>query len=272
VDPERFIIVSRGGTALWYQGLSGRYLDIFEFIDPRRFATSSEKRWYSEQRQKQFVPRGDDENLIAWARKQAGAREGQVLHPSLMYRLFAPVFQGLRPLETMLKRVRYEALSKPPLPATLMALPKKYVAVRFYFRPSFPDTTQNRAFVKKLVGRIAKHTPVVLLNTGLKIDDHPDCPVDGVVSLEGHVCAVNNLDTQSRVIANALGFVGTYGGLSYLAPFLGVPSVAFHSDNRSLKPVHLEAVRAACAVIGGHFVELHLDDVGLLEQIGLIGS
>ena len=28
MDPERLTVVSRGGTALWYDGLNGRYLDV----------------------------------------------------------------------------------------------------------------------------------------------------------------------------------------------------------------------------------------------------
>ena len=65
-------------------------------------------------------------------------------------------------------------------------------------------------------------------------------------------------------------FVGTYGGLSYLAPFFGVPSIAFHSDDRDLKSAHLEAIRAACAAIGGRFIELHVDDADLLGAPGIV--
>ena len=271
VDPRRLVIVSRGGTALWYQGLSGRYLDIFERTDPERFAAASQTRWQSELRQKQFVPLADDEDIIVWARKEIGAADCEVLHPSLMYRLFAPVFQGQLPLESLLKRVRYERLAKPELPSDLAsALPQDYVALRFYFRPSFPDTSRNRDFVRELVGCIAKTTPVVLLNTGLDVDDHTDCPADGALSLERYVTPANNLDVQSRVIANARAFIGTYGGLSYLAPFFGVPSIGFHSDDSDLKSAHLEAIRAACRVLDGRFVELHVDDVELLDQVGIL--
>ena len=272
VDPKRLVVVSRGGTALWYAGLCGRYLDIFEWTDPERFAATSQARWQSELRQKQFVPRAEDEDIIVWARKEIGAADCEVLHPSLMYRLFAPVFQGQLPLDSLLKRVRYERLAKPELPDDLAsALPQDYVALRFYFRPSFPDTPRNRDFVRELVGRIAKTTPVVLLNTGLGVDDHADCPADGALSLERYVTPANNLDVQSRVIANARAFIGTYGGLSYLAPFFGVASIGFHSDATDLKPAHLEAIRAACRALDGRFVELHVDDVDLLDQVGIAG-
>lgn len=270
VEPERLVVVSRGGTALWYEGLSGHYLDVFDFTTPESFAARSAARWESEQRQKQFVPRGEDEEIIAWARQRCGAANAEMLHPSLMYRLFGPVFQGQIPLDAMLKRARYERFTEPDLPRELASrLPQDYAAIRFYFRPSFPDTPRNRDFVRDLVGRIAKSIPVVLLNTGIDVDDHADCPANGTLSLKGFVTPSNNLDVQSRVIANARAFIGTYGGLSYLAPHFGVPSIAFHSDDRDLKPAHLETIRAACRVINGHFVELHVDDVALLDRVGL---
>ncbi len=190
MDPERLTVVSRGGTALWYEGLSGRYLDVFDFTSPERFAARSAARWESEQRQKQFVLRDEDEEIIAWARQRCGAADAEVLHPSLMYRLFGPVFQGQLPIDAMLKRVRYERFAKPDLPRELASkLPQDYVAVRFYFRPSFPDTPSNREFVRDLVGRIAKTMPVVLLNTGIEVDDHADCPANGALSLETFVTA-----------------------------------------------------------------------------------
>ena len=215
------------------------------------------------------MPLAQDEDLIARARKEMGVSECEVLHPSLMYRLFAPAFQGYLPFDELLKRVRYERLLKPALPADLVStLPKDYIAVRFYFRPSLPDTEANRSFVTHLIKKIGQTMPVVLLNTGLKLDDHADCPGDGTLSLEDHVTSINNLDVQTRVIANARAFIGTYGGLICLAPFFGVPSVAFHSDSRDLKSAHLQAIRAACAAVGGRFIQLHVDDLGVLRLIG----
>ena len=49
-----------------------------------------------------------------------------------------------------------------------------------------------------------------------------------------------NLDLQTRIIANARAFVGTYGGLAYVAPFYGVPSVGFYSQESDLMSAHLD--------------------------------
>jgi ADP-heptose:LPS heptosyltransferase len=53
-----------------------------------------------------------------------------------------------------------------------------------------------------------------------------------------------NLGVQTRVIAGARQFVGTCGGLAWLAPFLGVPTVAIYENDRYLTP-HLYAARYA---------------------------
>jgi hypothetical protein len=115
--------------------------------------------------------------------------------------------------------------------------------VRFYFRPSFPDTPENRRFAADTVRTISREVPVVLLNTGLSLDDHEDLDVSagkGVYRVDHLMTPQHNLELQTRVIANARAFVGTYGGLAYVAPFYGVPSVGFYSQESDLMSAHLD--------------------------------
>jgi hypothetical protein len=59
------------------------------------------------------------------------------------------------------------------------------------------------------------------------------------------------------VIRNATAFVGTYGGFSYLAPLLGVDTVAFYSHPTGFRFDHLEvAKRVFTGLRCGAFVEL----------------
>jgi hypothetical protein len=269
LDPERVVVVSRGGAGAWYQGLAGRYLDVFDCLPPDRYAAINQARWERELNQKQTVRHGLDEEIIAWARKREGLAGCGILHPALMYQLFWPIFQSRLPVEELSAHVRYERLPRLALPADLArALPQDYVAMRFYFRPSFPDTEANRRFVGRVAKQVAHRMPVVLLNTGLNVDDHVDCPANALMTLERFVNPTNNLDIQSRVIANARGLIGTYGGLSYLAPFYGVPSIGFYSDERDLKPAHRSAADTACRALGSRLIDLHIDDLELLDLIG----
>ena len=52
------------------------------------------------------------------------------------------------------------------------------------------------------------------------------------------------------MIGRARAFVGTYGGYSYLAPFCGVPSLAFHSA-RTFKAHHLHLAQRVFERLGG---------------------
>ena len=75
----------------------------------------------------------------------------------------------------------------------------------------------------------------------------------------------NNLEVQTKVISRARAFVGTYGGLSYLAPLYGVTSLAFYSHREKFSPQHLELARR---VFGGFkrgsYVVLDTSDIDVL--------
>ena len=82
----------------------------------------------------------------------------------------------------------------------------------------------------------------MLLNTGLKFDDHEDLNVPGmgIHHVDRLMTAERNLEMQTEIVSNARAFVGTYGGLAYLATFYGVPSFAFYSTQAELLPAHMD--------------------------------
>jgi hypothetical protein len=267
-DPERLVVVSRGGVALWYRGLCNHYLDIFDGWDAEQVASMQQMRWARDMRQKQAARDANDETVLEWVGKKTGLHDCEVLHPSLMYRLFWPELHERLPVENMLARLRFKRFAKPALPELLQdVLPQDYVAMRFYFRPSFPDCPANRNFVAEMVKRVSRTMPVVLLKTGFTVDDHIDCPVEGVVRLEQLMTPSDNLEVQSVAVAHARAFIGSYGGLSYLAPFFGLPSIGFYSDETDLKPVHRSVAHAACQTLGGRLIDLHTSDVRVLDSI-----
>jgi len=77
----------------------------------------------------------------------------------------------------------------------------------------------------------------------------------------------NNLDVQTRVIAHSRCFIGTYGGLSYLAPFLGKPSVAFHDGRKQLLDAHVNTAATIFRGLGAPFALLTPKDADLLNEI-----
>jgi hypothetical protein len=109
----------------------------------------------------------------------------------------------------------------------------------------------------------------VLLDTGHRFDDHADMPRVNrarLHTIEHLMTPETNLDVQTRVIAGAQAFVGTYGGFSYLAPFIGVDTLAFYSHVNGFRFDHLEvAKRVFSALKLGAFVELDLRAIDLLK-------
>jgi hypothetical protein len=89
--------------------------------------------------------------------------------------------------------------------------------------------------------------PVVLLDTAWSVDEHRDFTFDGipgVTTLRPALDPRSNLGLQTEVIAGAALFLGTCGGLAWLAPLMGVDTIAVYEDDRHLN-AHLYAARLA---------------------------
>jgi hypothetical protein len=170
----------------------------------------------------------------------------------------------------------YERFEKPERGVLEGVLPERYVAVRFYFNFSFPDDEQNRAFVAATLRSLLAQTDVVLLNTGIAVDDHVDfggMEAGRIYRLDQLMTPQNNLYLQTVAIAHASGFVGTYGGLSYLPPFLGVPSACYYAHPERFSVAHLERAQRIFQGDGwGDFVALNARGNALVDLLAAATS
>lgn len=237
VDRERVIAVSRGGASSWYGDVAGAYVDIFDHFDPDTFARRNADRRNSGEAggQKQTQQGALDSEVIQLVARTVGADDAAICHPHLMYRLFYQFWSGNRPLDLATSHTRHYLLSMPP--PTGVPLPERYVAAKFYTGPALPDTVDHRGLLRELISIVAERVPVVVLDTGMTTDDHQDYLFDGlpnVLSVRNHLTPGTNLGIQSAVIAGAQGFIGTCGSLAWLAPMLGVDTVAVYADERFL--------------------------------------
>lgn len=237
VDRERVIAVSRGGVSSWYADVAGAYVDIFDQFDPDTFSRRNAERRASGESggQKQTTHGALDEEVLRWVRRRVGADDAAVCHPRLMYPLFYQFWSGNRPLDLVISHTRHRLLSL-QRPADL-PLPERYVAAKFYTGAALPDTPEHRRTLRDLVSLVAHRVPVVVLDTGLGTDEHEDylfSDVPNVFSVRRHLTPGTNLGVQSAVIGGAQGFIGTCGSLAWLAPMLGVDTVAVYADDRFL--------------------------------------
>ena len=250
VDPARVVAVSRGGVSSWYEGIAGRYIEMFDEIEPAEYARRNAARGET----KQLEPGGLDRDVLAAVTRRLGTDAVDVLHPSLMYRLFGLFWSGHRAMGFMDARTRYARI-RPPQVIDPAALPREYVAVKFYEARSLPATPDIRLAVSALVAAIAAHTPVVLLDTGLVLDEHADYDLRGarVTSARALMTPRTNLAVQTQIIAGAQAFVGTCGSLAWLAPMLGVDTSAMLVDTKWLHAHLPVAMRAYHRLGAGRF-------------------
>jgi hypothetical protein len=266
LEPDRIVAVSRGGVGSWYDGVAARYLDIWDDIDPADFARRNAERGVTKQYEVSPLEREVLNNVAL----RLGTNDFDVIHPGLMYRLFTLYWSGQRAMgfvDTHTRFVRQEA--EPIIDPAL--LPPEYVAVKFYAARSLPDTPEIRSTLRSMVAALAERTPVVLLDTGLVLeDDHADYTFAAgaqVISARPWMTPRNNLGVQTQIVAGAKAFVGTCGSLAWLAPRLGVDTSAVYVDPKWLHAHLAVAMRAYHKLEAGRFAaaDLRALEPGLLQ-------
>lgn len=268
IEPERLVVVSRGGTGGWYADVAHRYVELLDLFDPDDFARRNAERQASGD-QKQLAATAFDEEILRRVEARHGVRPGALLHPSLMFRLLRRFWLGNATLEYALQHLRFTPIGAVP-GVPVPALPDRFTAVKFYTGTAIQDTPEHRRLLRVLIERLACRGPVVMLGTGLRLDEHEDFLFGGipnVTGLGGGISPQVNLAVQTEVIRRASLFVGTAGSLAWLAPMLGVDTVALHADDRFLGP-HLYAARYAYASMrSGRFMSLDLNGAAHLELV-----
>jgi hypothetical protein len=258
VAPERLLIVSRGGTASWYRPFASGYRDIFDYLTPEEFRRRHDERVAANGEQKQTQVLAFERQLLRELTKDVHSRS--MLHPSTMYGLFNPFWWGHVDEEWVHRFAKYERLNADDVSATFPGLggvegrrpDTPYTAVKFYFNDCFPDSRENRAFVRRTLQTLTERSPVVSLATNLQLDDHASDEAEslGVRTLPHDLHPRENLALQTAIVAGASAFVGTYGGFSYLAPFLNVRSTAYFSNPNGYSARHLSMARSSLESIG----------------------
>jgi hypothetical protein len=242
---------TRGGTASWYEPFAGGYVDVFDRFTPQDFREQHDARLRETGEQKQTRTTSFECRLVEQAAHDLHFERWSLLHPSRMYDVLNPYWWGHLSDDWIHRHAQYRRLPMPDA-ADVPDLPESYVAVKFYFNECFPPTEQNRTFVHDVLDALSAEGPVVALSTGLRIDDHGGCQSThpDVQHLPEGISPARNLHVQSRVVARARAFVGTYGGFSYLAPFYAVPSVGYFSNPGGFSSKHLVMARSAFESIG----------------------
>jgi len=272
----RLLVISRGGARQWYEhlGLAG-YADLYDLYAPDELRARLDEAAEAETGglRKQMAATAFDRVLLGRVAAEHGLEGAPVLHPSLMYRAYWQLVLKQHGIDKLARLFTHRRMVAPDLGPLAGVLPERYTAVRFYFRASFDASDEHVAFARRSVERLAERGPVVLLNPAIAFDDHVDFDTAGdrVVRLDEHMTPTNNLALQTIAVSRAEAYVGTYGGLSYVAPFYGVPSLSFHSTADQMIRRHLDLAGAIFSAPElGDYVVLPRDAMGLINLVAAL--
>ena len=276
IPPERFLVVSRGGVASWYRPFAATYIELFDLLGPAELTALNDARRQASEGggRKQTTVSEQDTLLLSRIRRERGLVEGPTLHPSLMFRLFRHVWYGTLPFDFFWDRTRYVSLrglatdtaANRVLPSNL---PDSFSVVKFYSGAALPLADWTRLRLREMVAREAAVRPVIVLDTGVAVDEHEDyafADLPNVISAAPWMTPSTNLAVQSALVGRAHAFLSTCGGLAWQAPFQGTPTVAAYVDDKLLAP-HLYVARQALRrVEAGPFLPL---DLRADQQVGV---
>jgi hypothetical protein len=279
LDLDRLIVVSRGGVNEWYGELARRYVDLFDYFTPQEFIAFNAERQKASGMQKQKGIADVELDLVRRIEKDLGVGSCTLLHPRLMYSgLLRYHWSQRSSMDHLLLHARYEPMPVPEPSDIEARLPSDYYAVRFYARESFEDSEGNRQFVRQIIEGMLERRDVVLLDSPFAVDDHTNvewmraagngsCYSNRLMRADDWMVPRNNLDVQSRIIARSHCFVGTYGGLSYLAPFYGKPTIAFHQSKTDVMDAHVNTAMTIFRGLGASFVLLTPSEAHLVADV-----
>ncbi len=270
LDPSQLIVISRGGAAAWYRDITSNYEDVLSFYTPDEFRVRNEGRILEQRgRLKHVEVSTFDREIIAKVTEKRGLSGVRLLHPSAMYRLFEHFWFQRAPITLIEAFTSFAPLPVGDLGELRGKLPERFVVAKFYGNTAMPDIPENHVFVSRYLAELTRRTDVVLLNTGHQFDDHEDImrvDRDRIHTIDHLMTPATNLDVQSRIIAAADAYVGTYGGFSYAAPLLGTNALAFYSHITGFRFDHLEvAKRVISGVRKGMYVELDVRSMDLMH-------
>lgn len=238
VDPERIVVVSRGGVHGWYEGISAHYVEAFEFAAPDRLNGLAPD-WNVKGKPVEIHPW--DHDLFEHARARCGWTRAEWIHPAMLFNFTRLIYNaGDAANRLLLGMTIHRYLTDPPPPPEALAdLPSEFVAIRFYTQArngALWHTDETARVIREFVRLLSERIAVVDLDPGVRLRDNviPQWDFDygqetKVWRLFGRVSLQHNLGAQTWLVSRAKAFAGTLGGLSCLAPVTGVPALTFTS-------------------------------------------
>lgn len=224
-------IVSRGGNSSWYRNISQNYWNFFEKISLKEYQSALKERYL----EKRLYIDGFDQRLIDEAASHFGLSNYRVLHPMKMNRLFTPVWRGGLSDKFLAKRLLFKRFAPEKHEIDNKRINQKdteYVAMKFWYSNNFPETRENKEFIKRLISHLSRKYTILWLKLPESPDGHTQSLSTGsdrIIDCSSMISFAQNLKLQTALIHRAKFFVGIAGGFTMLPLFYGMTSYGFHS-------------------------------------------
>ena len=249
------VAVSRGRVDTWYSGLVSRYFDVCDLLPFETYMARRQEMVRDGGTLKQKIVSDLDQELLDAVAARLGAAETAVLHPSVLLRVCATIRSGMVPLAWLSEHARYDRFETPPLPQNGAPEREPYVAISFWFCDCFSDSPLHRQVVDDVLQEVSKRAPVVLVNP----DGIPGLSDSMAANERIRVVASGQTDhalrDQAAVVAGARAVVGTFGGMSLMAPFYNVPVSLMFGEEKGSFPLTAPVARE----IGAALPDRHVD-------------
>ena len=236
---QRIVVVSRGGAGLWYRHLTSRYVDILDLLTPDEFRerTAGKKKQYDSRRE-------IDKELLKKTRRSARARGrpggASVRDVPVVRRAVA---KARRRSSWSSRSHAFQSLTRPSSIGAACRPAQRLRRREVLFQQGVSGDSREQGVH---LGHDSHDQPP---GAGGSSEHHGPArraqrlPASVRLRCVRRRCARDAARRISSVRPSSsrahAGFVGTYGGFSYLAPFYGVPSLSFFS-RRGFEAHHLD--------------------------------
>jgi len=227
-------IVSRGGSHAWYP-FQATHHEIYKKLEAPTYFMLQKKRIkeFGHQKQSRLLIE-EEELLVDFFPKETGPHD--VIHPMIMVRCLVDYWAGMECTAWLEDIVDYEKTIKH---ISANAKPENIIALKLYSRESLTSSDKIDCCVNAVIASHPKNRIIELINPNT-VDEHRDFKT---VRDRGDKFIAKNLTTnlvdQFNQISRAKLFLGTYGGFTYLAQYLGIPVLAWEEDSKLNRSQHL---------------------------------
>ncbi len=246
------VAISRGRVDAWYAGLVSEYVDVCDLLPFETYQTRNLERIRDGGTVKQRVISDLEQELLDATARRLGTVDVEVIHPSVLFGVCSRIWNGAVPAAWLAEHARYQPFDSLSADGSVDGVAgEPYVAASFWFNSCFPDSRRHRRVVNDVLSELSRRVAVVVVDAGGFPGVAPSITTRDRIRVVSLGRTEDQPREQAKLIAGARGFVGTFGGVSLMAPFYNVPTSLVFGEETDLFPHHLAVSHAIAHAMPG---------------------